>query len=137
MGRDNYEAAQIVSISEHLREMTDAYRTLVPAGSPPTRQALDAWFEGGAKDVRGHAVAEDRDRRYLTWWMGRIEQVVGGKGYAVGDALSLADILLYNAFAETETLRDEYLPEGAGLWRKGPMGDQARLEGMLARHPRV
>jgi glutathione S-transferase len=137
MGKNNFEAACIVSIAEHLREMNAAYSALVPAGTQPTKQALDTWFEGGANDVHGHAIEETSSQRYLTWWMGRIERVVGPGGTAVGDRLSLADLLLYNTFAETETLRDEGIAEGGGQWRRGPMGDQARLEGMLSRHPKI
>ncbi len=39
-------------------------------------------------------------RRFGQWWIGRIEASLTGSGFAVGDKLSLADILLYNTFAE-------------------------------------
>lgn len=138
MGKDNFEAARIVSIAEHLRECCEAYRTLVPLGQAPTTHALDLWFEGGAQDVSGHAVAKDRSQRYLRWWMGRIERSIEGSGgFAVGSQLSLADLLLYNTFAETETMKEEHCSEEGGSWRRGPMGDQRRLDGMLTAHPRI
>lgn len=137
MGKNNFEAAQVVAISEHLRELNASFQTLNPLGVHPDSQAMNKWFDGGAKDVTGHAEAETQNVRYLTWWMGRIERVLGPQGFAVGDRLSLADILLYNTFAETETLRDGELVEGPGCWRRGPMGDQGRMDAALAKHPRI
>lgn len=138
MGKNNFEAARVVSISEHLRECWEAYRTLVPLGQEPTAHALALWFEGGAQDVSGHAVTENRHQRYLTWWMGRIERSIDGSGgFAVGSQLTLADLLLYNSFAETETMKEEHCAEEGGSWRRGPMGDQRRLDAMLTSHPRI
>lgn len=137
MGKGNFEAAQVVALSEHLRECVEAYKVLVPTGQAATKRELDLWFEGGATDTEGHALDECKSKRYLTWWMGRIEHTVGAHGFAVGTQLSLADLLLYNTFAETETLRDECCAEGGGLWRRGPMGDQARMDGMLTKHPKI
>ena len=41
-----------------------------------------------------------RSARFLQWFLGRIEAVLGNNGFAVGDKLSLADVLIYNSFAE-------------------------------------
>jgi len=100
MGKSSLEAAQIISISEHLKEMSTVYRTIVPWGGEPSKEALDKWFDEGATDVTGNANGAARSTRYLTWWMGRIETVLANSGFAVGDSLSLADVLIYNAFAE-------------------------------------
>ena len=100
MGKSSLEAAQIISISEHLKEMNTAYRTIVPWGAEPSKDALDKWFDQGATDVTGTADRAGQPTRYLTWWMGRIEAVLGSSGFAVGDSLSLADVLLYNVFSE-------------------------------------
>jgi len=137
MGKDHFEAAQIIAISEHLRELHASFHTLNPLATQPDPEAMHKWFDGGAKDTTGLAVQDTQNARYLTWYMGRIERVVGPHGFAVGDKLSLADVLLYNSFAETETLRDEELVEGPGCWRRGPMGDQERMEIALAKHPRI
>ena len=38
--------------------------------------------------------------RAMKWYCGRLEQLVGD-GYAVGGAISLADAMIYNTFAES------------------------------------
>jgi len=109
MGKSSLEAAQIISISEHLKEMNTAYRTIVPWGAEPSKDALDKWFDQGATDVTGTADRAGQSTRYLTWWMGRIEAVLGSSGFAVGDSLSLADVLLYNVFSEhLKVIYDDY-----------------------------
>lgn len=135
LGNNNLEAAQIIAVSEHLKEMMTAFRTVVPYGTDPTPEALEKWFDTGATDVTGPAVGADRATRFLKWWMGRIEAVLGTNGFAVGNKLSLADVLIYNVFGET--LREEEAKEGVPAWRRGPMTDAARVEAALATHPRI
>lgn len=66
----------------------------------PTEEELDTWFNTGADDVAGPAVRATRATRRLKWYMGRISVIVGDAGIAVGTKLSLADVLIYHAFAE-------------------------------------
>ena len=48
--------------------------------------------------------------RYLTWWMGRIENSLGNNGFAVGNKLSLGDVYLYANFAEVIIIIHAHLP---------------------------
>lgn len=135
MGSSTFEAAQIISISEHIKEMTTAYRAIMPWGAEPTADQLTTWFETGAKDSTGPADGSQRSSRFLTWWMGRIEAVVGGEGFAVGSKLSLADVLLYNSFAEHLTETDS--PEGTPDWKKHPFGSKEKMEQAMAAYPKI
>lgn len=134
MGKSNLEAAKILSIAEHLNEMMAAYRKIVPYGQEPTEDALDKWFNEGAKDLTGPADGAGRSERFLTWWMGRIEAALDSKGFAVGDQLSLADVLIYNTFAEV--LKEE---ESNGLpkFRCESFGSKEKTDAALARHPKL
>lgn len=73
--------------------------------------------------------------RYLTWWAGRIEAVLGDSGFAVGDKLSLADVLIYYAFFET--LGDEHCAADTPQWKRDPFASQSRMTAFLASHPRI
>lgn len=64
--------------------------------------------------------------RYLTWWMGRIEQALDAEGYAIGDKLSLADLYIYNSFQET-LREEEAVSESLPRWRREPFGDLAAV----------
>ncbi len=134
MGSNSWEAAQIISVQEHLKEMLTAYRTLVPWGVEPNAENVDKWFDQGSADVTGAADRSGYSTRYLTWWMGRIEAALGDKGFAVGDKLSLADVLLYNVFG------DYLKPEEAGElaeYRRYPFTNKERTDAALARHPKI
>jgi glutathione S-transferase len=135
LGSNNLEAAQIISIYEHLKELNTAYRAIVPYGTEPTEEMNNKWFDTGATDVSGPAVGADRSSRFLKWWMGRIESTLGNNGFAVGNKLSLADVLLYNTFAEH--LRPEECKEDTPNWRKHPMGNSERVAAALAAHPKI
>ena len=135
LGSNNLEAAQILSINEHMKEVFDAFHALVPYGSEPTEEALVKWFEQGATDTTGPADPSERSTRFLTWWLGRIELTLGDKGFAVGNKLSLADMQLYFTFAD-------YLREGETApdfpqWKKEPFGSKARTDAILAKHPKL
>ena len=130
------QAAQILSIQEHLKEMGSKYRELAPYGTEPTDEVLDKWFTSGATDAS--PAPADRDgmqTRFLPWWMGRIESVVGSGGIAVGNKISLADVLIYNTFAET--LDASQASEGLAQYRREPMGSKARMDSALAKHPKI
>lgn len=139
MGDSTMQAAQILSVGEHLREMMLAFKTVVPAGSDPTEEQLDTWFNGGATDVTGTADSSQRPSRYLTWWMGRIENALAGlstaEGFAVGNRLSLADIMVYYYFAEE--LKDDEAGADIAQWRREPFGAKHRVDAALQQHPRL
>jgi glutathione S-transferase len=135
MGSSTFEAGHILSLAEHLKELVQAYTKLVPWGTEPSAETLDLWFDQGAKDVSGPADRDGASSRYLTWWAGRIEAVLGSGGFAVGDKLSLADVLLFYIFHET--LADEHAAPDFPQFRKEPFGSKARTDAMLAAHPRI
>lgn len=135
MGSNSLEAAQIVSIAEHLKEMQASFRTLVPPNTNPKPENLDLWFEGGSSDLTGTAERKSQSTRYLKWWMGRMELVVGGDGFAVGGKLSLADVLFFNSFVDT--LKPEETAPGSMKYRREPFSSQARTAAVLAKHPKI
>jgi glutathione S-transferase len=67
--------------------------------------------------------------------MGRIERVLGTEGFAVGSKLSLADVLLYNTFADY--LRDEEANADLPSFRRYPFASKERMDTSLAAHPRI
>lgn len=134
LGTSNLEGAQILAIQEHVREMMTAFRKQIPYGTEPTDEQLDAWFASGADDTTGKADGSRRAERFLRWFAGRIEGQVG-EGFAVGGALSLADLVLYNVFAET--LAEESAPEGMPAWKREPMGSKARMDSVLEACPKI
>jgi len=135
MGSNHFEAARIISIQEHLKEMKDAYRKIIPYGSEPTEDNLKTWFEDGAKD-QSPARADMQNRtRYASWFAGRIEYIVGGDGYAVGSKISLADVLIYNTFAET--LEPSQAKEGMASHRMVPFCSKEKTEALLEKHPKL
>lgn len=135
MGKCNVEAAQITSVSEHVKEMTASFKSVVPWGKQPSPESLDKWFNGGSNDLSGVAVRTGQSSRYLNWWMGRMELSLGTKGFAVGAQMSLADILLFNAFMDT--LSPEKTASGVPRYRCEPFGDKARTDAALAKHPKI
>jgi glutathione S-transferase len=134
-GDSHFQTAQILSIFEHVKEMTTAYRNLVPAGTEPTSDALHQWFHDGAKDVTGTADSSLRSSRYSHWWMGRIEQALDHSGYAVGNKLSAADIALYYSFAEE--LKSNEASESFPQWRREPFGSKALVDEALKNYPKI
>lgn len=135
MGSNNIEAAQIIGVCEHVKEMMTAFRGIVPYGAEPTAEALNKWFNEGATDSTGPAVREGYSSRYLSWWLGRIEASVGAGGFAVGNKLSLADVVIYNALAEY--LKESEAKEGTPAWRREAFADKARTDAKVAAHPKL
>lgn len=136
MGNNELEGAQILAISEHIKEMNVAFAKVVPPYTEPTDEQLDTWYNTGAEDVKGTADMMKRPERQLKWWAGRIEANVGEGGFAVGSKLSLADVLLYNVFMET--LKEEECQPGVPAFRKGPFaGSTTRMEAALANYPKI
>jgi len=136
MGNNSLEAAQIISFQEHIRELLQAFRGVVPYGVEPTAEALDKWFDQGASD-RAPAVADrgTSSERWLKWFLGRMDDNIAEGGFAVGGATSLADFLLYNALAET--LPNEQAKEGVTWYRKEPFGSKERTDKAVAQFPKI
>lgn len=141
MGKGNLEAAQILAIAEHLKEMMGpalGWQKVYPPSNPPmapTEEQLNTWFDTGAEDADGTALMANRMERRFKWWAGRIEATLGDAGFAVGGALSLADILLYNTFAEV--LTDEECTPTTPAFRREPFSSKARTDAALARFPKI
>jgi len=135
MGSTPGEMGKIMSILEALREVNDAFYKLMPYGSEPTDEKLATFFdESDASDYSGMAVGANRDKRALRWYMGRIEGIVGEGGVAVGSAISLADVMIYNKFAETMT-KEEAGPDKKDHQR-APFASFEKMEAALAAHPK-
>ena len=108
-----------------------------PASLSPlsTLSALDTFFnESEAVDFSGPADGAKRSARNLVWYAGRLEKLVGD-GFAVGGKLSLADVLLYNHFADS--LTPEQCTGELPAHRREPFASLERTNAMLARHPRL
>lgn len=134
-GDSNLQTAQVISIFEHVKEMITAYRSLVPAGTEPTAEATEKWFNDGATDVTGTADSSQRSSRYLKWWMGRIEEALDNSGFAVGNKISAADVALYYAFAEE--LKSEEASEGFPQWRREPFASKSLIQAALPKYPKL
>jgi len=133
-GKTPLEAARIQAIAEHIAELRLAFRGLVPYGVEPSAEALDKWFNEGATDVSGVADGTNRSR-YLKWFTGRIEATLQDNGFAVGNSISLADVLLYNVYAEV-------LGKDEGGSEKPPyalhfFGSLERTNEVVKHHPRL
>jgi len=136
MGNSTLEGAQILAISEHLKELKLAYYKCCPYGSQPPVEALDTWFNTGAEDRSPEpADMKRRSERYLKWWMGRIEDVVGKDGFAVGSKISLADVLIYNMFKEH--LNEAEASPNFAKWRLGAFTSKDRTDAILATFPKL
>eukprot|EP00429_Kryptoperidinium_foliaceum_P135830 CAMPEP_0176285312 /NCGR_PEP_ID=MMETSP0121_2-20121125/52301_1 /TAXON_ID=160619 /ORGANISM="Kryptoperidinium foliaceum, Strain CCMP 1326" /LENGTH=218 /DNA_ID=CAMNT_0017625785 /DNA_START=1 /DNA_END=657 /DNA_ORIENTATION=+ len=135
MGENNLEAAQIISVLEHLKEVNTSFRSIVPYGTEPTEEALNKWFEEGATDSTGPADRAGHSTRFLTWWMGRIEAALAEKGFAVGNKLSLADVMLYFMFAEH--LRDEECAADFPKFKREAFCDKARTDAKVVQFPKI
>eukprot|EP01031_Cornospumella_fuschlensis_P041240 gene41240-50332_t len=134
MGSNTLEAAHIIGIQESVKEMNEAYRKLVPWGTEATPEVLKQWFSEGATDTTGVAVRETQSHRYATWFLGRIENTLDNNGFAVGNKLSLADVLLFFVLGETlDAAQAPDLPQ----YRREPWGSLERVNELLARHPKV
>ena len=87
MGKGKIQEAQIDAYCEHIRDLRDAYSKVrgnpfAPA-TPEIEEAKEKWFS-----------------ETMPTWMKKIETVTGDNGFAVGDKMSLADIVLYCALTQ-------------------------------------
>ena len=96
----------------------------------PTEEQLDAFFEGGPASTSGVPDGKLRAKRALPFYLGRLEKLVGTKGFAVGTEFSLADALIYNTFGEI--LKDNEAHEKVPQFRREPFGDAARMAAEFA-----
>jgi len=128
------DASKIMAITEHVKELNTAWRALCPWGTEATADVLSKWFDTGAIDTTGAADGSKRAERHLTWWLGRIENTVGAN-FAVGNRLSLADFVLYNALAEF--LSDSEVNPDFAQHRRYAFGDKARTDAKLAQFPKL
>ncbi len=131
-GSSAFEAAKCLELAEHLKELKTEWSKLVPYGTSPTPEQLDTWFNAGGNDTSGPAGSQGS--RYMTWYMGRIEaSLTGTDGFAVGSKLSLADILMYNTFAEHLEESESSQPED----KRYPFQSKALSEGALSKYPKI
>jgi len=132
LGSSPFEAAKCLEIAEHLKELKTEWYKVVPYGTEPSQEQFDKWFIGGGNDTTGPAGS--RGERYLTWYMGRIEAALTGtNGFAVGWKISLADVLMYNTFAEHLEESESSMPED----KRYPFNSKARMEEALAKYPKI
>lgn len=128
----------MLQVQAHVAELRTQWYSLVPYGQTPTDEQLDTWFDKGGVDREG--VAGSRGDRQLKWYVGRLESslTTGTDGFAVGSKLSLADVMLYNCFADC--LTDEELgpaaSDSAKLYRY-PFTSLERTNGALANCPKI
>lgn len=100
-GKDDLEAAAIDSFCEHVVDIKAAYRKLIPYKAEMSDEekaaALSLWF-----DTPAEPALEGRKERQLQWFLGQVEGLLPGDGYAVGGRPSLVDAYLFNMLAEQE-----------------------------------
>lgn len=101
-GVDEYEAAQIDAICEHVRDVKDAYGRAVPAFGPdgPEKEAKrDAWYNDALKG-----------------WLVRMEKSLPSSNleHAVGSKLSLADLAIWHLLRDyfSDTARAQAAASG-------------------------
>jgi len=137
LGSSVLEAAQILSIQEHLTELGKAYRDVFPyMGPPPTEEALEDFFTQGAEDYAGKADGSKRAERKMKWFVKRLEGVVGEDGFAVGGKPSMADVLIYRTFGETIPL-DQTTLEEKSQYKTEPFGSKAKMDRLLGECPKL
>lgn len=136
MGSSTLEAAQILAFAEHIKELMDAYRKLMPWGVEPTPEALAAFFDlAEATDFTGPADGSTRSARNLRWYMGRMEHLVGSDGFAVGGKFSLADVLLFALLGDV--LSADMAPPELPAFRREPLSNLDKATAALAAHPKI
>mmetsp|Transcript_33999 Transcript_33999/g.52154 ORF Transcript_33999/g.52154 Transcript_33999/m.52154 type:complete len:243 (-) Transcript_33999:51-779(-) len=135
MGSNTLQAAQILSFSEHVKELFGVWRALSPSSEPPSEEILNKFFDlEEATDYDGPADGSKRSLRMMKWFLGRMERLVGDDGFAVGGKLSLADVVFFFAFADNLIEEGhEHLP----AHRREPFGSLERTKAALDDHPKI
>jgi glutathione S-transferase len=137
LGDSLFESAKCMEVMAHIGEIKTAWYKLVPYGSTPTEEQLKTWFEEGGDDRTG--VAGSRGDRQMKWFVGRLEEGLAGKdGFAVGNRISLADILLYNCFAEVLTAAElGDAPSDGAKGAQFPFTSLEKTNAILTSCPRI
>ena len=127
-GRNITESAEIDAMTEHVADIKTAYRKLFPYGvelSEDVRERNAAiWF-----DTPATPALEGRKERQLRWFLGNVERLLPGDGYAVGGRPSLADAYWYNLLGERA--------EGLGRKGEGWFQDHERTKKVLMDFPKI
>lgn len=138
LGSNPIETAQIFGIHEAIKDLKKAQMAFM--GKETDEASLDAWFEightnAGATDRSpANADPEQRNNRRCRWFMERLEHIIGGGGYAVGNAPSMADIALFYHFRESVT---EAQGPQMTKYQREPMSSKARVDDALLRCPKI
>ncbi len=136
LGSNPAETATILAFQEHLKELGEVWSKSVPYGTEPAAAFLDSFFDdASASDYTGAADGSKRANRALLWFLGRMEGLVGGNGFAVGEKLSLADVLLHKTFADS--LKPEDCSGELPAYRREPFGSLERSTKALAKFPKL
>jgi glutathione S-transferase len=133
MGDSLFQSAKVMEMLGHISELKDVWYKIVPYGSEPSQEDLDKFFDSGGSDTEG--VAQSRGERFLTWYLGRINAAITGtNGFAVGNRLSLADLVLYNVFAEFLTKEENAdRPD----FKRHQFADAARTAALVSKYPKI
>jgi len=132
MGDNLFESAKILELQEHVTELRAVWYKAIPYGTTPTDEQLDQFFSSGGDDTEG--VAGSRGDRFATWFTGRINaSLTGANGFAVGNRLSLADVLLYNVFAEVLTQEEN----GGDVIQREPFFSLKRCTDLVNANPKI
>merc|ERR1740117_1455968 len=127
MGSTADEEGEIDALVEHVSDMKDAWRKLIPYGNKMSdkekQAATTVWFSTTASPV-----LDGKKERQLQWFLGHLEGYVGDK-FAIGGRPSLADAVLFNALGE-------HAPEIEGASGQ-PYGDVAAMTATLANFPKL
>eukprot|EP00035_Acanthoeca_spectabilis_P020844 m.434857 g.434857 ORF g.434857 m.434857 type:complete len:296 (+) comp17779_c0_seq1:76-963(+) len=137
LGDTTVETAQILAIQETLKEMKNEIRKHVDYPNPPTEEQLEMFFSDSAPDRSPlKADPEGRGKRYFKWFLGRLEYLVGDNGYAVGNRVSLADVLI--RYELGESLPDNQCGKAdIPAWRREPLMSAARTAALLEEFPKL
>ena len=136
LGANAAEAAAIFAFVSHFKELSDAWQALVPFGTAPTEAALATFFdEKAATDYTGSADMASRTKRNFCWFAGRMENLVGKGGFAVGSKLSLADVLIFRFFGDV--VRPGPENEKMRASQREPFESLARVVKALAKCPKL
>jgi len=129
LGDNLFESAKIMELQANIADLKTTWYGLVPYGSTPTEEQLTQWFDSGVTETDGPA--QGRGERFLQWFAGRINASLEGKdGFAVGNRLSLADVLLYNCF-------EEHLTDGEGDGKNDAFTSLARTRAVVEKCPAI
>lgn len=135
LGKSAAETALVLSFCAHVQELQESWSRLVPFGNAPTERNFKFFFEGDdARDVSGPADGQTISQRYALWYCGRIEGLIGPRGYAVGSQFTLADIIVYNAFGDVLSAAEN---PGVPPHIREPFGSLSRTEQLLHKHPKL